>query len=169
MRLNMRVERQRTGDKGRRTKGQGRSIILLIAAFKLAKGLVLLAAGLGVLRLLRHDVAATAAHWVRSLRADPNDRLIHGILERYLGVSRRRLEEIGVGTFFYAAVFLTEGTGLALGKRWAEYFTIIVTGSFLPLEVYELARRLTVIRGAVLALNAAVLVYLIARVREYRH
>ena len=146
---------------------RGRSIILLIAAFKLAKGLLLLAAGLGLMRLMRHDVATTIAHWVHALRVDPSDRFIHRILERVLGVSRRRLEEIDVGTFFYAAVFLTEGTGLALGKRWAEYFTIIVTGSFLPLEVYELIRRLTAIRLAVLAINVAVLVYLIARVRDY--
>jgi uncharacterized membrane protein (DUF2068 family) len=148
---------------------QGRGIILLIAAFKLAKGLLLLAAGLGVLRLLHHDVADTAAHWVHALRVDPNNRFIHRFLERLLGVSRRRLEEIGVGTFFYSAVFLTEGTGLALGKRWAEYFTIIVTGSFLPFEVYELSRRVTAARCVVVAINLAVLVYLIARVRKYRH
>jgi uncharacterized membrane protein (DUF2068 family) len=148
---------------------QGRDIILLIAAFKLAKGLALLAVGFGVLRLLQHDVAATATHWVHALRVDPNNRFIHGLLERLLGVSHRRLEEIGVGTFFYSAVFLTEGTGLALGKRWGEYFTIIVTGSFLPFEVYELGRRVTVARCVVVAINLAVLVYLIARVRKYRH
>ncbi|HME01214.1 MAG TPA: DUF2127 domain-containing protein [Terriglobia bacterium] len=147
---------------------QGRGIILLIAAFKLAKGVLLLAAGLGVLRLLHHDVATTASHWVHALRMDPNNRLIHRLLERLLGVSHRRLEEIGVGTFFYAAVFLTEGTGLALGKRWAEYFTIIITASFLPFEVYELSRRLTAVRCVVVVVNLAVLVYLIARVRRYR-
>jgi len=148
---------------------QGRGIILLIAAFKLAKGLALLAAGFGVLKLLRHDVATITAHWVHALRVDPSNRYIHRVLESVLGVSRRRLEEIDAGTFFYAAVFLTEGTGLALGKRWGEYFTIIVTGSFLPLEFYELCRRLTAARGALLAINLAVMVYLIARVRKYRH
>ena len=148
---------------------QGRGIILLIAAFKLAKGLLLLVAGLGVLRLLHRDVAVTATHWVHALRVDPNNLFIHRFLERLLGVSRRRLEEIGVGTFIYAAVFLTEGTGLALGKRWGEFFTIIVTGSFLPFEVYELSRRVTAVRCVVVAINVAVLLYLIARVRKYRH
>jgi uncharacterized membrane protein (DUF2068 family) len=148
---------------------QGRGFIQLIAALKLAKGLLLLAAGLGVLRLLHHDVAGIASTWVHALRVDPNNRFIHRLLERLLGVSRRRLEEIGAGTFFYAAVFLTEGTGLALGKRWAEYFTIIVTGSFLPFEVYELSRRVTAARGVVVAVNVVVLVYLIARVRKYSH
>jgi len=148
---------------------QGRGIILLIAAFKLAKAILLVAAGLGVIRLLHHDVADTATHWVHALRVDPNNRFIHGLLERLLGVSHRRLQEIGVGTFFYAAVFLTEGTGLALGKRWAEYFTMIVTGSFLPFEVYELSRRVTAARCMVVAINLAVLLYLIARVRKYRH
>ena len=151
-----------------RVPRQGRSIILLIAAFKLAKGLLVLAAGLGVLSLLRHDAAGTAAHWVSLIRVDPNNRYIHRFVAGLLGISRRRLEEIGVGTFFYAAVFLTEGTGLALGKRWGEYFTLIVTGSFIPLEVYETIHRFRLAKLAVVAVNVAVVAYLVARVRQRR-
>jgi len=59
---------------------------------------------------------------------------------------------------------LTEGTGLALRKRWAEYFTILVTASFLPLEIYELAHRVTAIKIVVMAINVAILAYLVGRV-----
>ena len=75
---------------------------------------------------------------------------------------------MSIGTFIYAALFLTEGTGLAFKKRWAEYFTIITTGSFLPLEIYELVRHATVAKGVALAVNIAVLVYLIWELRRYR-
>ncbi len=53
-----------------------------------------------------------------------------------------------MGTFLYAGLFLIEGTGLLLRKHWAEYFTIITTGLFIPLEVYELARHFTVVKLA---------------------
>jgi uncharacterized membrane protein (DUF2068 family) len=83
-------------------------------------------------------------------------------------VDDRKLKELSVGTFIYSAVFLTEGIGLALSKRWAEYFTIITTGSFLPLEVYELIHRATVPKGVALLLNIAVVVYLVRELRRYR-
>jgi uncharacterized membrane protein (DUF2068 family) len=61
----------------------------------------------------------------------------------------------------YGLLFLTEGTGLLLRKRWAEWLTIIATGSFIPLEVYELVREFTAVRLALLLVNTAVLVFLI--------
>jgi len=73
-----------------------------------------------------------------------------------------------VGTFFYSALLLTEGTGLLLGKRWAEYFTIFATSSFIPLEVYELARRASPARFVVLLINVVVVVYLVAEVYRIR-
>jgi len=68
--------------------------------------------------------------------------------------------------FAYAALFLTEGTGLLLRKRWAQYFTIIVTGSFLPLEVYEFARHASVAKLLVILLNVAIIGYLVVRLRR---
>src|SRR5450432_2809586 len=111
--------------------------LLLIGALKLLKGLVLLAAGIGVLSLLHRDAAETVRHWIEYIRVDPHDRLINHFLEKVSGVSHHALREIAAGTLFYAAVFCTEGVGLLLGKRWAEYMAAGVTLSFLPLEAYE--------------------------------
>jgi len=143
-----------------------RVIILLIAVFKLAKGLLLVAVGIGALKLLRHDVSSSVAHWVAVLRVDPDNRHINRLVAWLLAVNRRKLEEISVGTFFYASLFLTEGTGLALGKRWAEYFTSIVTGSFIPLEIYELIHHFSVAKLAVVVINGAVVLYLVGRLKR---
>jgi len=67
----------------------------------------------------------------------------------------------------YAAIFFTEGLGLAFRKRWAEYFTIITTSSLLPLEIYELAKRVSVGRALALLINLAVVVYLVYELRRY--
>lgn len=140
----------------------------LIAAFKLLKGLALVALGIGALKLLHKDVAAVAEHWINVLRVDPNNRYIDRLLDKLSTLNERRLKELSVGTFIYAAVFLTEGIGLALEKRWAEYFTVITTASLLPIEIYELAKHASMPKVLVLLINIAVVAYLIRELRRPR-
>ena len=64
----------------------------------------------------------------------------------------------------YAALFLTEGIGLWLEKRWAEWFTVVITSSLVPLEVYEIYRRPTPVKIIVLILNIAIVAYLLYRI-----
>lgn len=140
--------------------------LLLIAAFKLLKGFVLLAVAIGALKLLHKDVAAVVEHWINAFRVDPHNHYMHWLLAKLSIVDDRRLKELSLGTFIYSAIFLTEGTGLAFRKRWAEYFTIITTGSFLPLEVYELIKHATIAKGVALIINVAVVVYLVRELRR---
>lgn len=139
-----------------------------IALFKLVKGLLLLAVGAGALRLMHRDVAETALHWVNLLRVDPDNRFIHSFLSRLTNIHPKQLREISAGTFVYSALLLTEGTGLLLHKRWAEYFTIVTTAGFIPLEVYELAKHVSIAKIIVLLLNGAIVWYLVARVVRSR-
>jgi uncharacterized membrane protein (DUF2068 family) len=145
---------------------QNATTLVLIAVFKLVKGILLVFAGIGALKLLHRDVAETVAHWVDILRVDPDNRFLHGMLSRLLSVSPKQLEAASVGTFVYAALLLTEGTGLLLRKRWAEFFTIITTAGLIPLEVYEIIRHLTVAKVVVLLINIAIVLYLVMRVRR---
>jgi uncharacterized membrane protein (DUF2068 family) len=142
--------------------------LMLIAAFKLLKGFVLLAVAIGALQLLHRNVAGVVDQWVNAFRVDPHNHYILWLLTKLSKVDDRKLRELSVGTFIYAAIFLTEGTGLALHKRWAEYFTIITTSSFLPLEVYEIIHHATIAKVVALAINIAVVVYLMRELRRYR-
>jgi uncharacterized membrane protein (DUF2068 family) len=142
--------------------------LLLIAVFKLLKGLLLIAVGIGALKLLHKDIGDTVLRWVDVLRVDPDNRLIHGLLTRVVRVSPNQLKAISLGTFVYSALLLTEGTGLLLRRRWAEYFTIITTAGLIPIEVYEITRHLTASKILVLLINAAIVVYLVVRVRRTR-
>ena len=140
--------------------------LLLIGLFKLLKGLLLVAVGVGALKLLHKDVAAVIDHWVQLLRVDPDNRFIHRLLLKVISVSPRQLKELSVGTFFYASLLLTEGVGLLMRRRWAEYFTVITTAVFIPLEVYELVHKLTPVRIAITLLNVAIVWYLVRRIRK---
>ena len=142
--------------------------LLVIAAFKLLKGLALLAVGIGAHTLIDRDLVAVVEHWVNVFRVDPNNHYLHTLLERCTDLSPQRLRELSFGTFFYAALLLTEGVGLALGKRWAEYFTIIATSSFIPLEIYEIFHHANITKVVVLLINIAVVWYLVLELRRYR-
>ena len=140
--------------------------ITVIAIFKLVKGVLLVAVGIGALKLLHKDAGDILERWIDVLRVDPDNRYVQALLVKVPSVNDRMLKEISAGTFAYAALFLTEGTGLLLRKRWAHYFTIIVTASFLPLEVYEFARHASAAKAAIIVLNAAIIAYLIVRLRQ---
>jgi uncharacterized membrane protein (DUF2068 family) len=142
--------------------------LLLIASFKLLKGMALLAVGIGALRLLHKDVAAEIERWIEMFRVDPHNHFILLLLERLSILDPQRLKELSVGTFIYSAIFLTEGVGLALRKQWANYFTIITTSSFLPVEIYELAKRFNFVRSTALLINVAVVIYLVRELRRSR-
>src|SRR6266567_2209038 len=149
---------------GKTSRGGG---LRLIAAFKLLKGVALIAVGIGALRLLHKDTATIVEHWVNVFRVDPHNHFIDLLLTKLANVDDRRLKELSLGTFVYAGIFLVEGVGLALKKRWAEYFTIITTSSLLPIEIYELVRRVSVGRSLALAINLGVVAYLIFELRRF--
>ena len=56
--------------------------------------------------------------------------------------------------------------GCSFGKRWAEYLTFITTAGLIPIEVYEMSRRVTAAKVAVLIINVAIVAYLVRRVRK---
>jgi uncharacterized membrane protein (DUF2068 family) len=142
--------------------------LFLIALFKLTKGVLLLIVAIGAHKLLHRDVADTVAHWVDILRVDPDNRYVNALLTKALSVTPAQLKAASAGTFIYSALLLTEGIGLLLRKRWAEYFTIITTAGLIPLEVYEIVHHLTTAKIVILAVNVAIVIYLIARVRDHK-
>jgi uncharacterized membrane protein (DUF2068 family) len=150
-------------------KTKGSRGLMLIAAFKLIKGIALLALGIGALRLMHKDVAAEVAQWIDILRVDPHNYYIQKLLAKLGMVDDRKLKALSIGTFFYSGLFLTEGVGLALRKRWAEYLTIISTASLLPLEVYEIEKHVSAARIVVLLANIAIVAYLVIEVRRTRN
>lgn len=138
-------------------------MLKLIALFRWSKALLLIGAALGALRLLHPGAAEALRHWARELPHAGQNRFILHALGTITHLPTQQVEWIAAALFAYAALFTVEGTGLWLGKRWGEWLTVIATTSFVPFEVYELARRATVLRGVLLAVNVAIVIYLIRR------
>ena len=141
-------------------------LIRLIAVFKFVKGGLLVALGIGVFNLLHKDIAGAVERWIEALRLDPGNHFLNAALAKASNVSPEQITKIGLGSFLYAGLFLTEGTGLWLRKRWGEWLTVIITSSLIPVEIYEIHRHLSVLKLGVLALNVAIVGYLIFRIRS---
>ena len=145
------------------------SIIRIIGFLKSLKGLVLVAMGVGALSLLHGVAADRVAGWINALGFDPNSHHFTKMFAKLQGASDHELAEIGVGSIAYGALFMIEGVGLIFRQLWAEYMTIVITTSFIPLEIYELVKHESPIKAIVLVLNIAIVGYLVLRVRRDKH
>ena len=150
----------------KRSHSHGDGALLVIAVLKFVKGAVLLTLAFGALSLLHKDVASEVGHWLDQLRIDPDNEFIGTLLSKLQLVHTKELKEMSALGAGYAALFLIEGTGLLFRKRWAEWLTIVATSSLMPLEVYELIKQFTFVRLLVVLVNAAVVLFLIYRVRQ---
>jgi uncharacterized membrane protein (DUF2068 family) len=130
---------------------------LLIGIGKLIKTVLLVVGGIMGLKFLNYDPP-------QFLQNSP--RLFNAVMEKIAHLSDGKLAAISFGSFVYAALFAVEGTGLLLQKHWAKWLTIIITVSFIPLEVYEIAKEPGAGKIITLILNVAVVVYLVVRLRK---
>lgn len=143
-------------------------VVRLIALFKLLKGVLLIAVGVAALKLLHTNIAGLVERWVALLGLEQNSRFVGRALSAAAALTPNRVRDLIVGSFLYGGLFLTEGIGLWLVKRWAMWFTVIITGSFLPVETYVLVRHPSAGKTGIMAINLALVVYLIRRIRDGR-
>jgi len=139
-----------------------------IAVFKFLKAVLFILAALGAFGLMQQGVADRAREWGTDLVFTSGQHLIRRSIAFVTGLSREKIGALGLVALFYAALFATEGVGLWRERRWAEYLTIIATGSLIPFEIWEMVHGPTPMRVAAFALNVVVVVYLILRLRRPR-
>jgi uncharacterized membrane protein (DUF2068 family) len=135
-------------------------VLAWIVAFKAVKSSLLTVLGVALLFSLHRDPvylvwrAAEAVHLP----------LTSQIFDRVLDVAFKATpgKELGaaIAAFGYAVLMGAEGVGLYLRRSWARWFTIAATGSFIPVELYEIVREVRPLRVAILILNVAVVMYL---------
>jgi uncharacterized membrane protein (DUF2068 family) len=82
-------------------------------------------------------------------------------LDRLFTLRSGKLTEVGIALLAFAALEGVEAVGLWLTMRWAEYLTFIATSALLPLEVYEIVHRGTVLKVTGFLINLAVVAYLL--------
>jgi uncharacterized membrane protein (DUF2068 family) len=146
-------------------------ILRVFAVERFLRFLVIGAAAYGVWRF-RYDRAGfqrvydNALPAIRALYQDLGFDVSHSRLLRLINESfafdSRWLTLLAIGLALYALIELVESIGLWQGRRWGEYFAMVATSIFLPLEVWDLTRgHITWLKVGALAINLLLVIYLV--------
>jgi uncharacterized membrane protein (DUF2068 family) len=150
--------------------GEHDAFIKVIIVERIAKAIVLIGLAVGLLVAGRKG---WLSEWSEYAQDQLNLAAGHGLIVQLL---LQLLLKIGtfshvtvlaIGAIVYALLEGTEGVGLAMRRRWAEYLTVIATGILIPYEAYEVIHHVTLFKVGALLLNLAVVGYLAYRKRLF--
>jgi uncharacterized membrane protein (DUF2068 family) len=88
-------------------------------------------------------------------------------LEKALAAKPSTLALLTLMLTGYALIEVLEAVGLWLLKRWGEYFAVIATAVFLPLEIHDLAKGITMTRMVTFGINVLAVIYLVMSKRLF--
>ena len=140
--------------------------LFVIGLFKLCKAVFFMGVSLGALHFVHHDLSGTVERMMRELHFDPESHVVDLVMDKVGQVTHHRLRLISMGTFLYGALCVTEAYGLLRRKVWAEYVTLWLSVSFIPWELYELARHPSLWHISILLTNVLVVAYLFWMIRR---
>lgn len=140
--------------------------VRLIALFEATKGALVLIAGCGLLSLIHRDLQATAEHLVRFSHLNPAHHYPRIFLESAARLDDKNLLMLAGAALAYSTLRFVEAYGLWRARAWAEWLAIISGAIYLPLEIYELFKRATLVRASVLIINSLIVCYLLYRRRK---
>ena len=98
---------------------------------------------------------------LRDLGVSVQHSRLLGLVNKAFTVSPRALGFIAIGLGAYAVIEIVEGIGLWLGRRWGEYFAMIVTSIGLPYEIWDLTHKVTPLRLVAFLINLGLVLYLV--------
>ena len=128
----------------------------------------MLVLGFGLLSFLGPDDARFYEQVVLRMHLDPANHYLRLFLQTISEVSDTRLWIMTGFAVFYSAVRFLEAYGLWHERRWAEWFAALSGGVYIPIEIYELAQRLTWLRFGALLVNTVVVAYMVWLLTERR-
>jgi uncharacterized membrane protein (DUF2068 family) len=150
-----------------------------ISIFKLVKGVLFFAFGIVLYYQASNDISAEWDHLLKQpfvehvfyrLRIHPENRFFMHIAEQIDNVTANQIRVWGVGTMLFALFPLVEGIGLLYRAFWAGWLTIGESAFFVPIELYELAKKYSLYMLLVMIVNILIVWYLYAnRETLFRH
>ncbi len=132
-----------------------------VAIFEAAKGSLVILAATGLLTMLHRDVGAIAEDLVRRLHLNPDHHVPHAFVQAAHHMTDARLWAIAGGAVAYATVRFIEAYGLWHALVWAEWFALLSGLLYLPWEIYNIIVRPSPLHFGVLAINVAIVLYMI--------
>ena len=149
-----------TGPPPARSEPVSRAGWRTVAILEGMKGLFVLGAGLGLLSLIHRDVQGLADKVVQHFHLNPASRYPHIFLEAATKVTDTGLWLLAMTALLYALARFVEAYGLWYRRRWAQWFAIVTSALYLPIESYELLQGVTAVKALFFLVNAAIILLL---------
>jgi uncharacterized membrane protein (DUF2068 family) len=139
-----------------------------IAAFEAAKGALVLVVGLGLLSFVHRYAQNVGEEIVRRFHLNLAHHYPRIFIDVITHVDDSHLRLLAAAALLYSTLRFVEAYGLWRMRAWAEWLAIVTGGVYLPVELYEIAEKATVVRVVVFIINAGIVAYLVY-VRRRRH
>jgi uncharacterized membrane protein (DUF2068 family) len=143
----------------------------LIALFKIGKGVLLFALGFSLLFLNARDFwMDKISEWAADEILLEHSKTVHFLLNKLQDVlAGGQLRATGFLALFYCAVLFTEGIGVYLQQRWAEFLMVFATAALIPVEVRHIWHRPSLAAVIILAANCFIVWFLYRVLRRESH
>jgi uncharacterized membrane protein (DUF2068 family) len=141
----------------------------IIAVYKAVKTVGLIFIAIAAFRLDREQNFQHLVQWLEHLQLTESNSIRWSLVHLLEGMGPAKFIAVGIVALVYAAIFATEGIGLWMRKYWAEWFTVIATGSLVPVEIYECIVRFGWLKLAVMVANVLIVIYLVRIALRPRH
>lgn len=132
----------------------------IVSVFEAIKGLLVLLAGCGLLAYIHEDLYLAAERLVRHFHLNPASRYPRIFADLANHITDRQLWLLALSAFLYSVVRFVESYGLWRQRPWAEWFGAVMSGIYIPIELFELLRRVTWPALSLLIVNVAIVWYL---------
>jgi len=134
-----------------------------IVAFKGLKAAALAALGAALLFTRTVPADLVLMRVAAALHVPLSSRLLERALSVATTLTPHREVALGVTAWAYSGLFTVEALGLSRRAAWARWLTVVATACLIPLEVYEIARRPTLVRLGAFLVNVLVVAFLVRR------
>ena len=138
-------------------------VLHAIAVFEAIKGLAALAASLGLLSLMHHDLEALAYALIGHFHLDPEAQFPRMLLDEAAWLQSANLRQVVFLACGYAALRFIEAYGLWRDRTWAEWLASGSGAIYLPFEIKHLMDQPTWAHAAVLIFNLYIVMYMVRR------
>ena len=151
-----------------RSAQRQRKTLQAIALYEGLKGVAALAASIGLLSLLHHDLRRLASELIGHFGLDPEKHYPAMLMHYVERINVSDVHSIVVIAFAYAAIRIAEGYGLWHDYAWGEWLGAVSGAIYLPVEIWHQFDRPSWTGAGVFVANLVMVLFLIWRLWRRR-
>jgi uncharacterized membrane protein (DUF2068 family) len=131
-----------------------------VASFEMAKGVLVLLAGLAVIFMVGRDPGDFADGILHLLHISPDHHFAQLFLDWADTLTDAKLWTIAAVATVYTILRFVEAYGLWYARTWAEWIALISGSLYIPFEIYKLIHRQSWIHIGIFVINVIIVLYM---------